>query len=415
MEGKRLVLVEDDGGGMTAFVGRGRDGLRDLVGHYRPLACSAQLLLLRRGDTEGGGEAAEPPARILMAGEVVQPNTVLDVVSVAAASRWTGTLHVYAADTHRVLGIDRGALRFARSDDPEDRLNKVLFRLGVLSPTQSEEVERGPKSDQRFGEGLVHKGMMDERELFGYLERQMAEIFFSAVLAGDGCYVFTVGDREAGAASVTAFLPLQQLLFDAAERLDRFQEHRKLIPDEALCPAMVEGVEATRLPSAARRVLGLCDGRRSVREIAGESWLGRLETLAVVDELLRQGAIELRRPKPGPGDVARRLAARFDAALGEIRGAVEATGDFPHLRSEVLRWAEVGPFQSTLRLAVTPELTVDAERLGEVLSGLAVRDAEEELRQALHELVSFALFTASLSLPRERERALARAVEARLS
>jgi hypothetical protein len=313
-----------------------------------------------------------------------------------------------------MLGLDKGALRFAQSDDPEDRLNRILFRLGALSPAQSEEVERGPRADQRFGEGLIRKGMMDEKQLFGYLGRQMEEIFFSAILGRDGCYVFTAGDAEPSQASCTGYIPLQQLLFDGAERLDRYREFEKLIPDEGLCPVVRPGVEVTGLDSRSRKVLALCDGTRTLRDISRETWLGRFDTMVVIHDLVRHDRLDLERPQPSLLETARALVEPFDEALREIAGTVERTGNPERTHRELERWVEGGHHREELHGVLTPKLTLDVDRIATNMAALRVRDAEDLVRQALHELVSFALFAASLSLPRDEERALSKRVQERL-
>jgi len=410
MDERHLILVEDDED-LRAFVGEAREGLRGFVGRYRPIGMSPQLMILRR---EAGTVFDKPENRILMAGEILFENTVLEVVNMIVASRWTGALHVHGPSAHRVLGIEKGALRFAQSDDPEDRLNKVLFRLGVLSPSESEEVERWPKSDQRFGEAMLRKGLMTEKDLFKYLERQMAEIFFASVLDDEGCYLFTVGEGATADASVTAYMPMQQLLFDGAERLDRFATFQKLVPDEGLCPEVRPGVEVTRLGPRERRVLGFCDGTRSVREISRESWLGRFGTMEVVYELVRRQCVDLTRPKRNLDETARELVTPFAEALQEITRTVSQDGDLKRLHEELARWVSGSEFEQYLGPALTERLTVDPCQIAAVLEGLEVRDRVEIVEHALQELVAFALFAASFSLSRDEERSLHRRVQEQL-
>jgi hypothetical protein len=332
------------------------------------------------------------------------------MVNFILSARWTGVLHVLGRDAHRTLGLERAILRFAQSDDPEDRLNKVLFRLGVLSPAQSEEVERGPKSDQRFGESLVRKGVVDERTLFGYLERQMAEIFLAASLEEEGSYVFTVGGDWSAEAPVTAYVPMQQLVFDAADRLDRFHRYRKLVPDEGLCPAVRPGVEVTRLEPRERRVLGLCDGSRNVREIGRESWLGRFGGMEVIYDLLKRDYVELRSPRLDLDVTARELVAPCAGALREITAAMERTGDLKRLHREIEQWVAGSSFEPILGPALTERLTVDPYQVASVLEELQIRDRVEIVEHALRELVAFAVFAASFSLSREEERELRKRV-----
>lgn len=376
---------------------------------FRPLASSSRLMVLRSEDPVPPWEE-EDESRILMAGEILLENTVLEVVNLILSARWTGALHVHGRDAHRVLGLERGILRFAQSDDPEDRLNKILFRLGVLSPAQSEEVERGPKADRRFGESLVKKGLVEERALFGYLERQMAEIFLAASLEEEGFYVFTVGERWSADAPVTAYVPMQQLIFDAADRVDRFQRFRRLVPDESFCPAVRPGVEVTRLEPRERRVLGLCDGSRSVRDLARESWLGRFGAMEVIYDLLTRDYVELRPPHQDLESMARRLVRPCAAALGEITAVAGRNGDLKRLHREIARWVQESSYQRVLGPALSERLAVDPCQIAGVLEELQVRDRAEIVEHALRELVAFALFAASFSLSRGEERELKKRV-----
>lgn len=406
--------------------GPGRDPARDLTRDrvrpgagggpavaqeaYRPIASSGRMMVLQRKVPLAPWQEDAEERRILMAGEILPENSVLEVVNLVLSARWTGVLHVHGRDAHRVLGLERGILRFARSDDPEDRLNKVLFRLGVLSPAQSEEVERGPKSDQRFGESLVRKGVVDERALFGYLERQMAEIFLAASLEEEGCYVFTAGGDWSSEAPVTAYVPMQQLVFDAADRLDRFHQFRKLVPDEDLCPVIRIGVEVTSLEPRERRVLGFCDGSRSVRELARETWLGRFGAMEVIYDLVKGEFAELRPPRQDLESTARELVAPCVAALREVTAAVERTGDLKRLHREIEGWVEGSSFSPILGTAVTERLEVDPGQIASALEELRVRDRVEVVDHALRELVAFAVFSASFSLSRDEERDLRRRV-----
>ena len=132
-----------------------------------------------------------------MAGEVVSHTTVLDIVNVISASRWAGSLHVYGSDSHRTLSFDKGALQSATSNHPDDRLNKVLVRLGVMTAASVESVMRSLEPPSRLGKLLVERGYISRQQLFDLLNKQTEEIFFSAVLETRGSYVFIVGDESA--------------------------------------------------------------------------------------------------------------------------------------------------------------------------------------------------------------------------
>lgn len=408
MSAKKLLLFGQDGE-LQAVVGDARADLRRQVGSYRVLASTPELLILRRQ----GEDTTEPAKRVLMAGEIVERSTVLEVVNVIVASRWAGTLHVFGPHANRSLGFDRGVLRHASSDHPDDRLDKVLFRIGVLSPAEAESLYRDAGPDERFGQVLVSQGLADRSQLFGYLEKQMEQILLEAVLEEDGGYLFLVADGAGVAPTATAHIPLEQLLFDAAERVDRMAEFRRLIPDDRARPAVTAAADLSGLPSRQRLVAGHCDGERTVRQIAGETRLGRFETLAALHDLVRSGHVEIQGALHTPEAVARDLVERFNAALEEIYGALSGS-EQGAARREVRDWVN-GDTEGLLREALGGDGLVRADAMVPHLAGSDRRRQVDAAEGALHELVAFALVAASTRLPRREERELARRVHGLLS
>ena len=409
VKSKTLILADTDGAPEGLL--EDPDGrLRSDLGSYRLLSSMADLLVLQRHAEDDGDQ---PRERVLMAGEILTSSTVLEVMNMIVASRWAGTLHVHGLDSHRTLGFDKAALRHARSDHPEDRLDKILFRIGVLTPAQAESVMRELKPEQRFGEVLVERGLIQRGKLFEYLQKQMEEIFFSAVLEREGAYVFCVAEGTP-APSVIAHLPAQQLLFAAAERLDQFKDCQQLIPDLRSRPELAPEVDLTRLRSKDRLVLSYCDGERTLREIASETWLGRYETLRIVHGYIMKGHLRLLQPSRTTEELAEGLAEPFERALREIFDAVKRNGTLTHLRRDLKGRIDESEHSQHLRRIVSPKGRVDPEGIASWLASLEIRDRTELVGHTLHELASFALFNASLTLPRAEERELAEKVNLHL-
>ena len=68
MAGNKLLLF-GEGGELQAVVGDARSDLRRQAGHYRILASTSELLILRR--QRANGDDSAQPERVLMAGEIV--------------------------------------------------------------------------------------------------------------------------------------------------------------------------------------------------------------------------------------------------------------------------------------------------------------------------------------------------------
>jgi len=405
------VLLRDEKGRMVRVVGTDKEGTIPLGGSFHVVVSSPEMLILQRlGDSE-----ADPTlGRILMAGEVVSHTTVLDIVNVISASRWAGSLHVYGSDSHRTLAFDKGALQSATSDHPDDRLNKVLVRMGVMTAASVESVMRSLQPPSRLGKLLVERGYISRQQLFDLLNKQTEEIFFSAVLETRGSYVFIVGDEGAVQPSTIAHIPVQELLLRGAERLDSLKQFESLVPDIELCPEMQTGVEVTQLDPKTRLVLALSNGERSLRDIASETWLGKFETMKITRELVKNGQVRLRPRTPSTQEEIRRLVGSFNELLRYIFSVVEQHGSVAQTREEINRWLEKstraglvpGGVGEDGSMVLDPSVT-GARRTNDLqLAGL--------VRETLYALASFALFAASLSMPLEEERKLAQDVYRRL-
>ena len=142
------LLLKDELGNTLRVVGSDKEGPLPAGASFEVVVSSPEMLILQRvGEEEGASRAG----RILMAGEVVSHTTVLDIVNVISASRWAGSLNVYGADSHRTLTFDKGALQSATSNHPDDRLNKVLVRMGVMTAASVESVMRSLQPPARLG------------------------------------------------------------------------------------------------------------------------------------------------------------------------------------------------------------------------------------------------------------------------
>ncbi len=408
---EKSLLLFDEKKELQAVVEDLDPELGDLSGRYRVMVSSPEFLVLRRSEGLTRDRANE---RVLMAGQIVSESTILEIVNLIASSRWVGSLHVYGVDAHRILGFYNGALRHAQSDHPEDRLDKVLRRIGVLSPAQVESVMRSIRPGQRFGELLVERGLVERSQLFSFLGKQMEQVMLAAVLDGEGNYVFTVHDEPESAPSATNHIPLQRLLLDAAERVDKLAVFRKLVPDPELCPVPQPGVEVTGLDPRERLVLGHSTGEKSVREIGSETWLGKFETTEAVYDLVRRGQVTLRRRSRTPEELAASLLRPFNRSLKEIYRAVEGNGQASRIQGELRKWVKENPDGEVLGGSLHDEGLIDTETIAATLRESSSRHRIAELQSILHELTSFALFTASLWLPRSQELELSRRVNQRL-
>jgi hypothetical protein len=163
-----------------------------------------------------------------------------------------------------------------------------------------------------------------------------------------------------------------------------------------------------------RRVLEACDGTKSITQIAKNLAMDEFQCVRVVYHLLEEGYVAFdAKPQFDVGAV-RSLVEKFNGILEEIFSAGDKSGARDSTLELVSSWMQSG-YASYLRGALTPEGKLDAGRIAAALESERIPDPVRSLHQALHDLVSFALFATSSVLPRETESSLLRTIPHQLS
>ncbi len=402
------VVVEPDGS--IRVPGRGADRrLRDRAGEYR-LIVDAEGLLIFRGEAREGLTAP----RVLMAGEIVSRTSVLELTNVIAAANWRGEMHVFSTEVHRVLGIDRGVLKYATSTHPDDRLGQVLYRNGILSKAQLDEILAEVDPERRFGQLVVERGYIAQEQLFGQLQKQVEQIFFGSLLVGSGSYVFVQPDEAAQPPVHGVHLPVQALLMEGVQRIDEMALFRERIPHDQLVPEVQPRMSASALDQTAQLVMAYADGDRTIEDIARETGLGQFLTVKSLYGLLQQNLVFLRSKKTLDAGAVRTLVAQFNDVLRDIFMAVATYGGMDQTRSTLEAWIVGSGYGPIFGEHVEEDGSIDASHVARALASVKVDNPMEGLHQALHELSAFALFAATTALPRDQELALSRDVNTRL-
>ena len=104
--------------------------------------------------------------RVLMMGELVSRMTVVEIINLVTSANWRGELHIVGPVGRRVLTVDQGALKHAQTDFESERLGQVLVRAGVVQRDALASLLKQKSPDQRFGQMLVERGLLDQGTLF---------------------------------------------------------------------------------------------------------------------------------------------------------------------------------------------------------------------------------------------------------
>jgi hypothetical protein len=402
-----LVIVEPDGS--LRAPGRAAERkLRERAGRYQLLTDAAGLLILR-----AEGKIQPLARRVLMSGEVISRTTVLEILNMTATAAWRGEMHVFAPEATRVLAIDQGALKHARSTHPDDRLGQVLYRNGLLSKAQLEALVREVDPERRLGQLVLEKGFLSQDILFQQLQKQVEQIFFASLLAREGTYAFL--SEDSGEAPVhTVHLPIAGLLMEGVQRIDEMALFRERIPHDDLVPEVQPRTAASDVDENAKTVLAYADGERTVEIISRETGLGTFHTVKALYGLLQQGLVILRARRSLDAGAVRRLVTDFNMVLRDIFMAVATYGGVDQTRSTLEAWISGSGYGPIFGERVEEDGALDAEVVASAMLSIQVENPMEGLLQALHELSAFALFSATTTLPRDQELALSRDVSQRL-
>ena len=412
-EPTNLIVIGADG--TIRALGKGAEQrLKASSGRYQLVLEIPGLIVLRREAPARAGAQPTGP-RVLMAGEIVNRTTVLELVNMIASANWRGDLRIFAPDSTRMLAFDQGVVKHASSDHMDDRLGEVLYRMGVLSRVQLETLLREVGPERRFGQLLVDRGLVDREHLFQYLQKQVEQVFFAALLVREGTYVFGSPDESATPPGTTVHMPAQHLLMEGVQRIDEMALFRERIPHGRLCPEVQPGAPTPKqMDQNAQLVLAYSDGTRTIADIARETGLGEFLTTKAVYYLLQQGQVLLRSEARADEATVLALVGQFNSVLRDIFVAVATYGGLDQTRQTVAAWIEGSGYAPYFGPTVEEDGSIDART---VLGGLRRARLErplEALHQSLHELSAFALFAATSSLPRDQEMILARDVNRRL-
>ncbi|MEO0123539.1 MAG: DUF4388 domain-containing protein [candidate division WOR-3 bacterium] len=109
-----------------------------------------------------------------------------------------------------------------------------------------------------------------------------------------GRFLFKPGEETL---EKTVELPIQQVILDAARRIDELNKIQRLIPSFDMVPKIVEvpdvGIEKINLRPEEWKVLAFVDGSLSIREISQRVKLSEFETGRILYGLISSGLVKL--------------------------------------------------------------------------------------------------------------------------
>ncbi|MBK8264690.1 MAG: DUF4388 domain-containing protein [Nannocystis sp.] len=403
-------LVWIDGKGVAHPLGDNAiKRMRAREGAFRLLPTPDHLVFMRFTG-EDGRRDAEDGAIVRMAGEIVGPGVMGDVLALIASSGWRGELVVRDGARCRGVFFEHGNIVGARTDVDEESLGSLLFRYGLVDEEQLASILARIAHGERFGAAAVALGFVSEAQVFEHLQRQIDEVVHSMLLIADGAYCFLDGFEEASI-GYRRTVPALSVLMSATARLDEMRYFRARIPSGEHVPERIG--EIVQVDPELAPLWPLINGRRSVEELGRLTGLGDFEVTKQIYRLVQAKAVTITAPRfrGGVGE----LVETANVILVRIHQEADLAGRGTSFRTTLASFAQ-GRFG---RLIVGAGPFEDGSFGGRRLAANAVAlvgedEAYAHVAELLHDYASFALFSLGTSVDSRVELGVSREVEAQL-
>lgn len=193
-------------------------------------------------------EPAQPAKRRAFKGDLAT-RPMGQLLRTLHKSRKTGVLTIESGGVRKWVQVERGEVIFAGSDDPEDRIGRVLVRADLIGEAELDEALQATshREGKRIGRVLVDAGHITLEELYWAVVFQVQRIVVSMFAEPSGSYLFREGP-----------LPTRERIILELDTINLILEGIRSMPEEALRP---------HLPDPASRVRRLDDWEKATGDL----------------------------------------------------------------------------------------------------------------------------------------------------
>ncbi|MDX1389557.1 MAG: DUF4388 domain-containing protein, partial [Acidobacteriota bacterium] len=226
----------------------------------------------------------------------LEGTSVPDLLWRLCRGRSTGVLHITAGDRTKSVYIDEGRIIFAASNDPDDRLGEMFFRLSLITLDQLEHAVTQLGSGRRLGTILVENGAIGPQDLVQGVMDQVQGIIMSMFLLEEGEYYFEEGPLPSDEV-ITLSMKTAELLLQGIRKVRSFSRIRTSVGQPRVAYRLTTGwesmVEGLELREGERALLGRLDHNgRTIEELCREVFLSNFEVYQALWAFKVLGVIE---------------------------------------------------------------------------------------------------------------------------
>ena len=216
--------------------------------------------------------------------------------------RKSGTLVIKTPVFTKKVFFVKGDAVFASSTYEDDRLGEMLLKAGKITMEQYDKsVELLKKTGKRQGAILVELGFLTPKDLFWGVKYQVREIIYSLFLLETAGYEFIEGDIPSNEV-ITLKMSIGNLIYEGIKRVDNWTRIRNEMPATDIVlklssdPASI--YQDVELSQQDRKMLSLVDGRKTIKEIIDNAWMGSFEAMKTLYVLCSIGVLEEKEKAP---------------------------------------------------------------------------------------------------------------------
>ncbi len=221
-----------------------------------------------------------------------------EVLQMLAFQRLTGRLTLINDEMSVEIYLRDGHVAFASGEKRgfREQLGNILFRMGkVKEEALNAALERCAREGRRLGQVLAEGGLVTPDDIKSALYKQTERSTYRAMAWGEGLFYFRICDLPDFANDFPIELRVEDLILGGVRRIGESRFILEKIPTlEIIFKTVYQAneLDTVTLDADERLVLGLVDGKRTVKEIVSLSGLSQLGCLRALYALFCAGIIK---------------------------------------------------------------------------------------------------------------------------
>jgi hypothetical protein len=240
------------------------------------------------------------------------PGDLLQWISLGQKS---GTLVVSREAIEKKIFFRSGRVISSASNDPREYLGQFLMSHGFLNEQELKKaMEVQQQSGILLGKILVTIGLIDEEDLQRLMRLKAEEEIYDIFLWERGEFHFVDGELPE-MQGVPLKIEVTGLIMEGTRRVDEWPRIRKVIPHNAIVPAIVKPLsEDAELDEVETMIVRAVDGKRSIAEIVLESRSSSFAVCSTLHYLAGSGNVQFTDPTAAfrPPEEAEPFEVAFD-------------------------------------------------------------------------------------------------------